>query len=99
MSVGRGGQRRAGPPRVSAEPLIPDGRPGHRRTYARLRVASRWDSDQLFEALRKQCSPGGLDDVAVRRVGCLGLCAAGPLVEVPEQGRLFERVQPGEPEA
>ena len=36
--------------------------------------------------------------MAVRRVGCLGLCAAGPLVEVPELGRLFERAHPGEPE-
>ena len=32
--------------------------------------------------------------MAVKRVGCLGLCAAGPLVEVPESGRLFERVGP-----
>jgi len=36
----------------------------------------------------------GLADVAVKRVGCLGLCAAGPLVEVPENGRLFESVRP-----
>ena len=55
-------------------------------------------SDQLFEALRDAVLARGLDDVAVRRVGCLGLCAAGPLVEVPEQGRLFERSDPGEPE-
>ena len=55
-------------------------------------------SDQLFEALREAVLARGLDDVAVRRVGCLGLCAAGPLVEVPEQGRLFERAHPGEPE-
>jgi bidirectional [NiFe] hydrogenase diaphorase subunit len=54
-------------------------------------------SDQLFEALREGVLAAGLADVAVRRVGCLGLCAAGPLVEVPEQGRLFERVQPGGP--
>ena len=38
----------------------------------------------------------GLGDVAVKRVGCLGLCAAGPLVQIPETGRLFERVTPDE---
>ena len=36
----------------------------------------------------------GLADVVVKRVGCLGLCAAGPLVEIPETGQLFERVRP-----
>jgi len=36
----------------------------------------------------------GLADVVVKRVGCLGLCAAGPLVEIPETGQLFEHVRP-----
>ena len=36
----------------------------------------------------------GLDDVLIKRVGCLGLCAAGPLVEIPQTGRLFEHVSP-----
>ena len=36
----------------------------------------------------------GFTDVAVKRVGCLGLCAAGALVEIPETGQLFERVRP-----
>jgi bidirectional [NiFe] hydrogenase diaphorase subunit len=34
------------------------------------------------------------DGVVVKRVGCLGLCAAGPLVEVAESGQLFEHVTP-----
>ena len=51
-------------------------------------------SDQVFDALAEQVTEAGLTDVAVKRVGCLGLCAAGPLVEVPETGRLFERVDP-----
>ena len=34
------------------------------------------------------------DDILVKRVGCLGLCAAGPLVEVAETGQLFEHVSP-----
>ena len=51
-------------------------------------------SDEVFDALAEQVTAAGLTDVAVKRVGCLGLCAAGPLVEVPESGRLFEHVGP-----
>jgi bidirectional [NiFe] hydrogenase diaphorase subunit len=51
-------------------------------------------SDLVFDALVEQVTGAGLTDVAVKRVGCLGLCAAGPLVEVPESGQLFERVGP-----
>ena len=50
-------------------------------------------SDQVFDALAERVAEAGLTDVAVKRVGCLGLCAAG-LVEMPESGRLFERVGP-----
>ena len=32
--------------------------------------------------------------MAVKRVGCLGLCAAGPLVQIPETGELFSHVPP-----
>jgi bidirectional [NiFe] hydrogenase diaphorase subunit len=49
-------------------------------------------SDRLFADLKEDVVASGATDVAVRRVGCLGLCSAGPLVEVPEQGRLFEKV-------
>jgi bidirectional [NiFe] hydrogenase diaphorase subunit len=35
------------------------------------------------------------DDISIKRVGCLGLCAAGPLVEIAETGELFEHVAPG----
>lgn len=35
-----------------------------------------------------------MTDVAVKRVGCLGLCAAGPLVRIPETGELFSHVRP-----
>lgn len=34
----------------------------------------------------------GATDVAVKQVGCLGLCSAGPLVAEPETGRIFDRV-------
>ena len=51
-------------------------------------------ADRIVDALTDHVVQRGLTDVAVRRVGCLGLCARGPLVDVPEHGRLFERVSP-----
>ncbi len=70
MSDGRGRQLR---PRsaagVSLSRSSPTARPGRRRTSARLRVASRWDSDQLFEAVREAVLARGLDDVAVQAGG------------------------------
>jgi bidirectional [NiFe] hydrogenase diaphorase subunit len=36
----------------------------------------------------------GSDDVLIKRVGCLGLCAAGPLVEIAETGEFFKHVVP-----
>jgi bidirectional [NiFe] hydrogenase diaphorase subunit len=44
--------------------------------------------------LGEAAADAGLNDVVVKRVGCLGLCAAGPLVEIPETGRLFTAVKP-----
>jgi len=52
-------------------------------------------SRQVYEALEAEVAATGLDDVAVRRVGCLGLCASGPLVAVPELETLFEGAGPG----
>jgi bidirectional [NiFe] hydrogenase diaphorase subunit len=46
--------------------------------------------------LGAECAAAGLNDVVVKRVGCLGLCAAGPLVEIPETGELFAQVKPDE---
>jgi bidirectional [NiFe] hydrogenase diaphorase subunit len=51
-------------------------------------------SEQVLEALAERVTEAGLDDLAVKRVGCLGLCAAGPLVQVTPSGELFERVSP-----
>jgi bidirectional [NiFe] hydrogenase diaphorase subunit len=44
--------------------------------------------------LGEAVADAGLTDVVVKRVGCLGLCAAGPLVEIPETGQLFSTVAP-----
>jgi bidirectional [NiFe] hydrogenase diaphorase subunit len=49
-------------------------------------------SDQILKKLGEQVGEAGLSDVAVKRVGCLGLCAAGPLVRIPETGQLLEHV-------
>jgi len=47
----------------------------------------------VLDALVERLTQDGFTDVAVKRVGCLGLCAAGPLVEVPVTGQLFENVR------
>ncbi len=44
--------------------------------------------------LGEATAEAGLTDVVVKRVGCLGLCVAGPLVEIPETGQLFSAVTP-----
>ena len=44
--------------------------------------------------LGEATAEAGLTDVVVKRVGCLGLCVAGPLVEIPETGQLFSSVTP-----
>ncbi len=49
-------------------------------------------SHDITLRLGEQAAAAGLDDVMVKRVGCLGLCAAGPLVEIGETGQLFEHV-------
>ncbi len=51
-------------------------------------------SNEVTGRLRELAAEAGMSDVEVKRVGCLGLCAAGPLVEIAETGRLFERVTP-----
>jgi bidirectional [NiFe] hydrogenase diaphorase subunit len=49
-------------------------------------------SDQILKELGSRVSEAGLDDVHVKRVGCLGLCAAGPLIQIPETGKLLKNV-------
>jgi len=57
------------------------------------------EAERVLDALRERVTERGLTDVAIKRVGCLRLCAAGPLVEIPEQGQLFEAVDPTSPES
>ncbi len=51
---------------------------------------------EVLLGLGEQVAEGGSTDIAVKRVGCLGLCAAGPLVQIPETGELFRQVRPDE---
>ena len=92
MTVAAVGER--SPRRRSSDGLIPDG-PVRASAYV-CQAASclSAQSDQVLAGLADGCTDAGISDVAVKRVGCLGLCAAGPLVEIPETGQLFERVRP-----
>jgi len=49
-------------------------------------------ADTLADGLRALLVERGITDVAVKCVGCLGPCAAGPLVEIAETGYLFENL-------
>ena len=55
-------------------------------------------SSDITANLAVRASELGLTDVSVKRVGCLGLCAAGPLVEIGQTGQLFKRVSPDDVE-
>ena len=50
-------------------------------------------SDKLKDALAKTVETAG-SSAYVRRTGCMGLCAAGPLVLVDPEGTLYQHVKP-----
>src|SRR5579871_6854788 len=55
-------------------------------------------SDALTKALLEAARAQGYgpESCTVRKVGCLGLCGAGPLVAVEPAGVLYQRVQPSD---
>ncbi len=53
---------------------------------------------EITARLGERSAAAGMGDVVIKRVGCLGLCAAGPLVEIEQTGQLFERVRPDDVE-
>lgn len=55
-------------------------------------------SGEVAKALAERLKTAGVNDVAIKRVGCLGLCAAGPLVHVPETGEMIGKVKLDSPE-
>jgi bidirectional [NiFe] hydrogenase diaphorase subunit len=70
---------------------------GQRRASAYVCEAASCMSAQAHDItlrLGESVAAAGLTDVTVKRVGCLGLCAAGPLVEIAETGQLFSHVTP-----
>ena len=74
-------------------------REGPVRAHAYVCEAASCMSAQAHDIMLRigeSAADAGLTDVVVKRVGCLGLCAAGPLVEIPETGQLFSTVKPDE---
>src|SRR5688572_3502622 len=54
-------------------------------------------SDQLKDALESEVKQRGRDGKCkVRGVGCMGLCAAGPLVSVEPAGVMYQAVKPSD---
>jgi bidirectional [NiFe] hydrogenase diaphorase subunit len=56
------------------------------------------ESDAILKALKQAASEQGYGPKTckVRKVGCLGLCGAGPLVSVEPTGELYQKVEPGD---
>jgi bidirectional [NiFe] hydrogenase diaphorase subunit len=54
-------------------------------------------SDQVKSELAEGLKARGHEgQCQIKGVGCMGLCAAGPLVSVEPKGNLYQKVQPGE---
>src|SRR4029453_12571122 len=53
------------------------------------------NAGKVKTALEAEVKARGLEQCCkVKGVGCMGLCAAGPLVSVPEQEKMFQTVTP-----
>jgi bidirectional [NiFe] hydrogenase diaphorase subunit len=69
--------------------------PGEARATARVCEAASCISGRSSEITARLAElTADAGDIVVKRVGCLGLCAAGPLVEIAQTGQLFEHVTP-----
>lgn len=54
-------------------------------------------SDQVKESLEAQVKAKGLEGICrVKGVGCMGLCAAGPLVSQPSKNIMYQGVTPND---
>ncbi len=52
-------------------------------------------NDALITALRRSVAERGMESrVLIRKTGCMGLCALGPLVAVQPEGWLYQHVRP-----
>jgi len=82
------------PPRQPVAGLVPSGQVRASAYVCEAVSCLSAASHDILTRLREQVADANLTDVAVKRVGCLGLCAAGPLVRIPESGELFSHVRP-----
>ncbi len=71
----------------------PDGLPRATAYVCEAASCMSAQSHDITVRLGERAAEVGLTDVMIKRVGCLGLCAAGPLVEIAETAQLFERVK------
>ncbi len=54
-------------------------------------------ADQVKDQLEKEITASGLERrCMVKGVGCMGLCAAGPLVSVQPKGTMYQEVKPAD---
>src|SRR5262245_5722955 len=54
-------------------------------------------SDTVLSALQSELKARGREqECALKGVGCLGLCKAGPLVAVPDQNVMYQNVLPAD---
>ena len=81
------------PPRRRVEGLVPEG-PVRASAYVCEAVSCLSAASHDILTGLAQVAGTTTTDVAIKRVGCLGLCAAGPLVQIPETGELFSHVRP-----
>ncbi len=78
--------------RAAEGDFLPD---GPARVTAHVCQAAGCLSSQSVEVARQvaeRLRGRGVTDVGVKRVGCLGLCAAGPLIHIPETGEMIGEV-------
>lgn len=53
------------------------------------------DSENVIKRMQEVVKERGLQDtVLVKKVGCMGLCAAGPIIKVEPEGILYQTVAP-----
>jgi bidirectional [NiFe] hydrogenase diaphorase subunit len=84
----------ARPPRRRPTEHVPEGPIRASAYVCEAASCASAQAKEITARLVESATEAGLGDVAIKRVGCLGLCAAGPLVEIPETGELFSKVTP-----
>ena len=64
----------------------------HRLNVCRAAGCQSCHGDRVFNALKQEVEARKLEGVEVRGVGCLGLCAQGPLVQVEPANYFYQQV-------